>query len=204
MPVHAATPPGVCTHAWCTRGLRARTHTRTCGPACAPACRLCKKYPAVRDALLVSVLETVLRYNKAMAGIEVGGQRRGRRVAGACAADTSYMPPGRLFAVTAAARPGRTAHHIPTRLRTLDTHGVFGPWQQAGTNPSAPRALPLYRPFPTTPRPAPPARALSAPRRRPPSASATSTATSSRRRMRLWPRRRRGGQPCGRGRRARR
>ncbi len=34
--------------------------------------RLCKKYPAVREALLKSLLETVVRYHKILAGIEVG------------------------------------------------------------------------------------------------------------------------------------
>ncbi|PNH00724.1 hypothetical protein TSOC_013440, partial [Tetrabaena socialis] len=40
--------------------------------------RLCKKYPAVRDALLKSVLETVVRYHRLLAGIEEEQEERER------------------------------------------------------------------------------------------------------------------------------
>ncbi|KAG2436957.1 hypothetical protein HXX76_006473 [Chlamydomonas incerta] len=38
--------------------------------------RLCKKYPAVRDALLKSLLETVVKYHKMLAGIEEEAEER--------------------------------------------------------------------------------------------------------------------------------
>lgn len=58
----------------CSSGLQVRaalklTHHVACMTA---AVRLCKKYPSVRDALLKSLLETVVKYEKMLAGIEVG------------------------------------------------------------------------------------------------------------------------------------
>ncbi|GLC50817.1 hypothetical protein PLESTB_000435300 [Pleodorina starrii] len=44
--------------------------------------RLCKKYPAVRDALLKSVLEVVVRYHKMLAGIEEEREERERDIHG--------------------------------------------------------------------------------------------------------------------------
>ncbi|GFR40849.1 hypothetical protein Agub_g1499 [Astrephomene gubernaculifera] len=44
--------------------------------------RLCKKYPAVRDALLKSLLETVVRYHKMLAGIEEEREERERDIHG--------------------------------------------------------------------------------------------------------------------------
>ncbi|GLI69534.1 hypothetical protein VaNZ11_014179 [Volvox africanus] len=44
--------------------------------------RLCKKYPAVRDALLKSLLETVVRYHRILAGIEEEKEERERDIHG--------------------------------------------------------------------------------------------------------------------------
>ncbi|EFJ48678.1 hypothetical protein VOLCADRAFT_90897 [Volvox carteri f. nagariensis] len=44
--------------------------------------RLCKKYPAVRDALLKSVLETVVRYHRMLAGIEEEKEEREKDIHG--------------------------------------------------------------------------------------------------------------------------
>ncbi len=171
--------PGACVLGAGSRNPHART-------AWLPSsCRLCKKYPAVRDALIVSVLETVLRYNKAMAGIEVG---RGRLAArGEAGGRGSGRDTGHPDTMTATDRP-RSRQSGYARACPQPA------WAQQ-------RALtPIPRPcsLPGA------ARRCPACRRRRRSASATSTATSLRRPTRLWQRRRRGGQPCGRAKRAQR
>jgi hypothetical protein len=65
---------------------------------CTSPHRLCKKYPAVREALLKSLLKTVLSYYRMLAGIPVrlNSRRKTHALCQACEKGVGLPPSGGL------------------------------------------------------------------------------------------------------------